>query len=56
LGVASELHRTILVVTANVMLENVFHIKKVNSPLLGLVGLQELMTGKKMASGPASSL
>jgi hypothetical protein len=38
------------------VLENVFHIKKLNSSLLGLVGLQELMTGKKMASGPTSSL
>jgi hypothetical protein len=34
---------------------NVFHIKKVNSSLLGLVGLQDLVTGKKVASGPTSS-
>ena len=39
------------------MLENMFHVKKVNSSLLGLVGLQDLMTGKKVASGlPSSSL
>jgi len=55
LGAASELQCTILVVTANVMLENMFHIKKVNSSLLGLVGLQDLMTGKKVVSGPPSS-
>jgi hypothetical protein len=37
------------------MQENVFHVKKVNSSLLGLVGLQQLMTGKKVLSGPTGS-
>jgi hypothetical protein len=38
------------------MQEDVFDIKKVNSSLLGLVGLQELTTGKEVTSGPTSSL